>query len=113
MTGGSLQAAVVLSQQLHDALGVAPVAEALFQHLRSRFQGLAVRGLAHASEYAAAHAIGVVVHMAQFGQTGAFHHGRVAHYVAAGVEAEQQLFVLQQLYKQKISLAEIMELNNK
>ncbi|WP_420001838.1 Wzy polymerase domain-containing protein [Acinetobacter sp. LF10] len=28
-------------------------------------------------------------------------------------EAEQQLFVLQQLYKQKISLAEIMELNNK
>ena len=41
MTGGSLQAAVVLSQQLHDALGVAPVAEALFQHLRSRFQGLA------------------------------------------------------------------------
>jgi hypothetical protein len=28
------------------------------------------------------------------------------------VEAEQQLFVLQQLYKQKISLAEIIELNN-
>ncbi len=28
-------------------------------------------------------------------------------------EAEQQLFILQQLYKQKISLAEIMELNNK
>lgn len=28
-------------------------------------------------------------------------------------EAEKQLFVLQQLYKQKISLAEIMELNNK
>lgn len=28
------------------------------------------------------------------------------------VEAEQQLFVLQQLYKQKISLAEILELNN-
>ena len=28
-------------------------------------------------------------------------------------EAEKQLFILQQLYKQKISLAEIMELNNK